>query len=265
VVKASALYPEARFLALDVIGDEEATWRNWVLQRRAGARVEPTIHFGAEPLLVRRFLTYGLARMPDGRAWINVGGLVAGQSNPKMHRQMAAWSAAVRREVERIKPKYEVLIHGLGTTTPAVNDLVRFDGVDSSYWLVSLARYRTLPLFDPEKRRWARALVANAKAEYVRASKADIHAMARTLRRHYATTPAELLAMTDPERLALSLRSHAYFADAYRRRHGRYDTPIVYLAGAPTKADDPLWDEIARWSHSDPRDPAAPASPRLSA
>src|SRR5690606_4053287 len=65
VVKASALYPEARFLALDVIGDEEATWRNWVLQRRAGARVEPTIHFGAEPLLVRRFLTYGLARMPD--------------------------------------------------------------------------------------------------------------------------------------------------------------------------------------------------------
>lgn len=257
VIAAQDDFPDARFLALDVIDSEVESFRNWVAQREAGARVEPTIHFGSPPSDMRLYLDRafggghpGLAPMADGRSWINVGGLVSGQSNPAMHRRMAAWSAAVRREVDKYDPA--VRIHGLGTTTPAVNDLVRFDGVDSSYWLVSLARFRTLPLFNPDTRRWTRMLIASAKPAYERESRSALYAAARMLRKHYGASPADLWEMTDDERLGLSLRSHAYFADAYRTRHRRLESPIVYLAGAPTKHDDPIWEEIARWSHGGP-------------
>jgi len=253
VIDAAALYPHARFLGLDVIYNPEETWRNWNLQRDLGAPVEPTIHMPAGPEVALRYVEAGLAT-----EWMNLGGLAGAQGVTSRVRAATAWAATIRRALPP-----EIKLHGLGTTTPYANDLMRFDGVDSSYWRVSLARYRTLPLFDPDKRRWARALVASAKPEYVRASKADIHAMSRMLRRYYSTTPALLLEMTDERRLGLSLRSHAYFADAYRHRHASYDTPIVYLAGAPTKADDPIWDEIARWSHNDPRGPVLtpPAEP----
>jgi len=51
----------------------------------------------------------------------------------------------------------------------------------------------------------------------------------------------------------LSIRSHAYFADAYRRRHHDPKAPIVYLAAAPTKPDAPVWEHIDRWAHTSPR------------
>jgi hypothetical protein len=247
VKEMTTRYPDVRYLGLDVIGDEEASFRNWVAQRELDARVEPTIHFGAPASDVKRYLAEGLAAMPDGKKWINVGGLVAGQGNPKMHRQMAAWSASILRELPD-----DVFVHGLGTTTPAVNDLVRFDGVDSSYWLVSLVRFRMLPLFDPSRRKWVRMLLADRKPEYERDSRQDLHIASRILRAFYDTTPAEVWDGDDTFRLNLSLRSHAYFADAYRARHLSPRTPIVYLAGKPVTVTDPNWEDIEFWSHEGP-------------
>jgi len=253
-ISTRALYPETRFLALDVIGSPEETWENWALQRSLGAPVEPTLHYGTDPAEFDRYLEAGLYVNDDGDAWVNFGGMVASSSRPTWIRPTMAWVASIKRRLPAAESLgYRVRFHGLGMTTPSANDIVKFDGVDSSYWLISLARFRTLPLFDPERRRWARMLLASAKPEYERESRVELHAVRDLLRKHYDTEPAAVWAMDDGERYGLSIRSHAYFADAYRRRHHDPKAPIVYLAAAPTKPDAPVWEHIDRWAHTSPR------------
>lgn len=239
-------FTNTRFVGLDVIGDEETTYRNWMLQREMGAPVEPTIHFGAPPDFIDRYLSEGLAVNGQGETWINCGGMVMASSRPTWIRPTMAWIAAVRSRL----PEH-VKIHGLGMTTPAANDLIRLDSVDSTYWLVSLARNRVLPLFDPSRRRWSRIGMATATQEYRLESKATMAGIGPLLRSAYGTTPREVWEMDDTARLFLSIRSHAHFADAYRARHRHPSSPVVYLAGAPgseTAQSSVLMPEIARWA-----------------
>lgn len=239
-------HPSTRFVGLDVIGDEEASYRNWMDQRALGAPVEPTVHFGSDPALVDRYLDAGLVTDGAGERWVNCGGMVAASSRPSWIRPTMAWVAAVRRRLPE-----DVKIHGLGMTTPAANDLVRFDSVDSTYWLVSYARFRNLPLFDPDKRAWILLQLMTSSAAYTAESRATFRGHGRLLRERYGVTAREVWGMTDSERLALSVQSHAYFADAYRARHRTPDSPIVYLAGAPsspTAASGGLMGPISEWA-----------------
>jgi hypothetical protein len=240
-------HPLTRFVALDVIGDEEASYRNWLHQRELGCPVEPTVHYGSNPMDVDRYVNGsatvpGLAINGAGEYWLNCGGMVAASSRPSMIRPTMAWVAAVKR---RLPP--EVKIHGLGMTTPLANDMIKFDSVDSTYWLVSLARFRTLPIFNPEKREWDRVTLLTKTKAHLEESKATFAGLGPLLRKHYNTTPRELWDMTEAERFGLSIKSHALFVDTYRARHASDTAPIAYLAGAPTSetaSNAGLMDEI---------------------
>lgn len=251
VVDVAPEHPLTRFIGLDVIGDDPQSYRNWMMQREAGAPVEPTIHYGEHPDFITRYVDAGLAVNGAGETWINCGGMVAASSRPSWIRPTMAWVAAVRARL----PEH-VKIHGLGMTTPSANDLVRFDGVDSTYWVVSYARFRNLPLFNPERRSWILFQLMTSSAEYTRGSRAGFKGHGRVLRELYGVTPAEVWEMNDNERLELSIRSHAYFADTYRARHKDPTAPVVYLASAPsseTAGSAVLMDPIARWARSNPR------------
>ena len=132
----------ARFVALDVIGDLDATLANYRDQRAAGVNVEPTLHYG-EPLdQIDALLACGDVD------WFNVGGIVGALARPSEHRNVAAFVAAVRRRLPS-----EVKIHALGCTHPDIVRLVSVDAADSTYWK-NVARFRSLPLFDTDRADW---------------------------------------------------------------------------------------------------------------
>jgi hypothetical protein len=112
--------------ALDVIGDWEATRRNYEATLRAGLRAIPTFHYG-EPW-------EALDAMKDVPR-IALGGLVAG-ANPRV--QKRALSLKARREwiehcFARVWPKW---IHGFGVKHPSILRSVPFASVDTANWFV---------------------------------------------------------------------------------------------------------------------------------
>lgn len=216
VREASARFPAGRYIGLDVIGDAEQTLSNWRSQREEGIAVEPTIHYGTDPALARGYV--GL----EAGEWVNFGGLVRYQKGSD-HRRLAAWCAAVRRELPE-----EVRIHGLGCVTPALNHLFPFDAVDSTYWKLPLIRFRTLSLFNPRTARWVRIRVNSRNRHWHQEAWAETHRYGRWLREEYGVEPAFLLESDDRELVALSVESTRRFVEYYRERHGR--GLVAYLA-----------------------------------
>lgn len=82
--------PGVRFVALDVIGDPDATLANYRAQREAGARVEPTVHYGDPVEQVDRLLEVAET------GWLNIGGLVPYLRGSRNLRNVAAFLAASR-------------------------------------------------------------------------------------------------------------------------------------------------------------------------
>lgn len=219
----------ARFVALDVIGDPDATLANYRDQRAAGVNVEPTLHYG-EPLdQIDALLACGDVD------WFNVGGIVGALARPSEHRNVAAFVAAVRRRLPS-----EVKIHALGCTHPTIARLVDFDAGDSTSWLSS-RRARSLRLFDEVRGDWRRFRVATTSADVERADSTWIPEMRDTawngayqhgawLRSQYNLDPADLVDHPDFSLLlAASIESIDRFTRWTESLHG--SATVVYLAG----------------------------------
>lgn len=214
--------PGARHVALDVIGNSEDTYRNWFAERQTGLAVEPTIHFGDAPTDVDKYLSDGL-----GSDWINLGGMAHLQKNRSLHRQLAAWCAAVM-----VRCPSHIRFHGLGATTPELNDLVPFDAVDSTYWL-DIYKFGKMRLFDSDRGRFYAFSVSGRRANWLEGERQKIGSYGKFLRDQYDTSARELLDMTEEEHVSLTILGHKRFSEYYARRHGSDLT--THLAGTDVR------------------------------
>jgi hypothetical protein len=198
-------------IALDVIGDQQATIRNYRKQISMGAKVVPTIHYPADPRDIDALLD-----SPSG--WISLGGLVRFFSKSHLD-NVISWSAAMISRAH----KAGVKVHALGAIVPEIHWALPLDSCDSTYWL-SGSRFGQHSLFDPKIRHW-RKIKTKSKASYK---------YGRMLRDIYGVDPETIDADTRGEagrKLAegLAIQSHDIFAETFRKRHE--SDLLVYLAG----------------------------------
>lgn len=213
----------ARYVALDAIGDADATVANYRRQVAAGAVVEPTIHQGTPLAVLDEYAEL------NASGWVNAGGMVP--MRPQDVPSVARFLAQVRLAAG---DRYRV--HGLGATHPGLAGVVPVDGVDSIYWL-STGRLGMLPLFDVRRGDWLRVHY-NAKNPQARARGWQrMHEHGRWLRSEYGISPQELDRAPAKVARRLAIDSHRKYAAWLTARHGRPVT--VYLAGAiGLNADD---------------------------
>ncbi len=122
--------------ALDVIGDEVATWANYELMRKEGVPCIPTFHYG-EPWDVLR-------KMVDTVEYMAFGGLVGVPSAARKSWLNEAWRLTCdAKGFPRIK------VHGFGVTTVDLMTTFPWHSVDSTSW-VKRAAFGTVffPLLD---------------------------------------------------------------------------------------------------------------------
>ena len=210
-----------RFVGLDVIGDADATFENYRMQREAGAAVEPTLHYGTSLDYLDRLLDVAPTE------WVNVGGIVSALGKPSQHRNVAAFIAAVRRRVPD-----GVKLHALGCVHPGIARMVPFEAADSTYWM-NVVRFRSLSLFDRRLGDWKKFPACSTTADNRRL---DTWRRAFTdgswLRAEYGIDPTDVaLDANDDLLVAAAIESYSRFADYYSAFHG--GSPVtLYLAGA---------------------------------
>jgi hypothetical protein len=215
-----------RFVGLDVIGDPEASWSNWKHQREAGLAVEPTIHYGTDPTAIDRYVSEGLAS-----EWVNLGGLVSSQrkrTGSGMN-QVAGWCAAVMRRHRDLR------FHGLGCTSSALNRMVPFGSVDSTYW-VAYQKFRELKLFDVRLGDWITLYVPRRgrTKEIMERSWKRAREHHRLLSDIYGISLGFLSEADDDALARVSIHAQALFSSYFGDRHGTNMT--CYLAGGSHKA-----------------------------
>ena len=217
----------ARHIALDVIQDPEGSYRNWLTERRMGLDVEPTIHYGTPPEFVDKYLDEGL-----GTEWINLGGMAHLQSKTSLHRKLAAWSAAVVRRCPA-----GTKFHALGGTTPGLNHLMRYDGVDSTYWL-QCRKFGDTILFDGTAPKWIVVPRGLRKKDWNNGRVQRLGRLSQTLQKAFGVSATEVLAASDDQLTELTIIAHKQFGEHFEQRHGH--NMVVYLAGSSVKEYDLL-------------------------
>lgn len=218
--KSEAPNPDVRFVGLDVIGNAAGTLDNYRAQRAAGVPVEPTLHYGDDPGQVADLLAVA------DTEWFNIGGVVGAMSRPNEHRNVAAFVATVKK---RLPP--EVKVHVLGCTPPSIARLIHYDATDSTYWL-SMARFRTLSLFDDRRGDWRKfSACTTTRDDRRNHTWQTAYKNAGWLRQAYGIEPEDIAVTADDDKLThAAIESHRRFAGWAARLH---DAPVtVYLAGA---------------------------------
>lgn len=198
--------------ALDVIGNPEATYRNW---RRMvdvyNLRAVPTVHFGTPPQELDRYAAAGCD-------FVGLGGLVGVSRKPAMR-----WLVQVFRYAAIHHPGMR--FHGWGCTS-IHHSLLPFYSVDSSSW-TSGFRYGTLKLVDP---RTGKAIAAQMNGHDTLTGEP-----ARLLRDYYGVNPRDVARSTpDNRQLIVKVASMSVSArEQYlRRKHGQITAP-EWIQGEP--------------------------------
>lgn len=212
----------ARHIALDVIQDPDGSYRNWLTERRLGLDVEPTIHYGTPPEFIDKYLDEGL-----GSEWVNLGGMAHLQGKRHLHRKLAAWSAAIMNRCP-VGTKF----HALGGTTPGLNHLIAYHGVDSTYWL-QVHKWNTVPLFDHETPKWVVVPRGLKGKDWKNGKSQRLGRLSATLQRSFGVSATDVANMGDSDLTELAFISHRQFGRHFEERHGH--KMIVYLAGSSIK------------------------------
>lgn len=131
--------------ALDVIGDPDASFKNWLAGKDTVPRLIPTIHYGESPGELDRLADHGATL-------VGLGGMVPYKSEPK---RLLRWCLSVFRYAAKNHP--EMKFHGWGTTHPELVNNLPWWSTDSSGFASSF-RFGVLRLFDP---RTAKTVSAN--------------------------------------------------------------------------------------------------------
>lgn len=226
---------DARHISLDVIKDADGSFRNWATERDAGLAVEPTIHYGVDPSYVDRYVRIGLAT-----EWVNLGGMAHLQRRKGLHRKMASWCAAVIARAPT-----ETRFHGLGAATPGLNDLIKLDACDSTYWMQA-ARFGVFPVFDSATARFVQVPRNVKNHAWMNGKYQRLGKLGDILTANLQVSATEVLAMTVDQLNHLSMISHCQFAEHYERRHGH--TMTVYLAASGLRHYPEIQQLNAEWS-----------------
>ena len=183
--------------ALDVIGDEEMTWANYVTAP-SDLRLVPTVHYGAKPSAIDRYVE-------AGADLIGLGGMVPLKGEPA---RLLRWSLEMMRYARDRHP--HVRFHGWGVTHPELVMNLPWWSVDSSG--VSAAyRYGRMTLVDPND--GSKVTVAlNGK---------DIAAYAHVLQRDYGIDWRRVASSTTESRrdvVRVAMRGMQHLESFLRRR-----------------------------------------------
>lgn len=185
--------------SLDVLGDPEASWKNWVtLHEKHGLKLVPTLHVGTP----RKWLD---AYAAEGVDFIGLGGGLTTGANDGIR-----WSAHMLAYARREHP--EMRFHGWGISKRAVLDNLPFYSADSSGTLGVGYRYGRMRLFDPRTARDATFLLDGTSSFRHR----------RLLEGFYGTTPEQIARGTAQNRgllIRLSAASTQYYAKWLQDRH----------------------------------------------
>lgn len=202
--------------SLDVIGDPEATYRNWLtLRDRHNMVTVPTIHAGTEA----RWLDV-YAR--EGVDLVGLGGMAGTGAAPRAFR----WAVHMFRYARDRWP--DVRYHLWGVTNRQFLDNLPTYSADSSGVLGSAYRYAQLRVFDPASGRHHNVELRGGGA---------IYRIGPLLRRVYGVDPAEIARSTPANRatlIRLATASTQQYAAWLQRRH-QVTPPLRSVhAGAPT-------------------------------
>lgn len=154
--------------SLDVIGDPEASWANWIALRELGATTVPTIHLGAPMEALDRYVGAG-ARL------VGLGGMAHRKDTDVALR----WLVKVFRHARDHHP--DVRFHGWGLTRALYLDHLPFWSVDSSSF-GSGYRYGRASVWDPE----------TSKPRQVDLDGSTPGRWGRLLREQYGVTPRDI-------------------------------------------------------------------------
>lgn len=127
--------------SLDVIGDQEATFANWMASKDDGLDLVPTLHYGADPSAMDRLVE-------NGATLIGLGGMVPYSSEKE---RLMRWCLSMHRYARDNHPG--VRFHGWGISHPYLVDNLPWWSTDSSGF-ASCFRFGTLRLFDPRRGRF---------------------------------------------------------------------------------------------------------------
>ena len=127
--------------ALDVIGDAEASYQNWIAARRDGLELVPTLHYGEGTASLDRFAE-------EGATLIGLGGMVPYSSEKD---RLMRWCLQMHRHARDHHP--HVRFHGWGISHPFLVDNLPWWSTDSSGFS-SCFRFGSLRLWDPRKGRF---------------------------------------------------------------------------------------------------------------
>lgn len=197
---------------LDVIGDQEATWRNWLkLRDRYGIESVPTVHAGTDPAALDRYVA-------EGASLVGLGGM-AGRGQA-----VKAWPWAVEmfRRARRRHPG--VRYHLWGVTSRRYLDQLPAWSADSSGTLSRVVRFASLRLFDP----------VDGRDHNIALTRRNVYAHGHLLRRTYGVDPADIERSHAGNRdvlIPLMAAVTQQYAGWLQRRH--QVTPPALLAGHP--------------------------------
>jgi hypothetical protein len=155
--------------SLDVIGDQDATWRNYRAMRSAGVDAVPTIHFPSEPTALDRYAE-------DGVDYVGLGGMVGHRTMPD---KLMRWCVQVFRYARDRHPGMR--FHGWGMTNQKIFTALPWYSVDSST-PGQVYRYGKVSIFNPD----------TGKDFTCMANGRSLHEHGDALRKHYGVTPAEV-------------------------------------------------------------------------
>lgn len=185
--------------SLDVIGDAQGSRKNFDWLRNKDLDVIPTIHYGADPSLIKDYVK-------DGVDFIGLGGMVGRKSEPK---RLLRWTLSMFKYARDNHP--EVRFHGWGVTHPDLVMNLPWFSVDSSGFS-SAYRFGRLSLFDPR----------TAKKVGITLDGSDILQHSELLRTVYGIDPANVSVSTRDTRrdlVRLSVAAVQRQEEYLQRRH----------------------------------------------
>lgn len=218
--------------ALDVIGDPEATRRNWHdMVEGHGVPGVPTVHFGESPTELDYYANRGVD-------FVGLGGMVGKHTTKQMR-----WLVTMFRYARDHHPTMR--FHGWGVTADSVLRLP-FYSVDSSGWTAAV-RYGRLNLRDP----------ATPKDYTVSLDGRDIYRpeVARLLRRAYGVSMKDASTSSGANRdviTRLAALSTSVQEARFRRLHGPIAAPVWGQLSGDTGSAPHLHMATARIPNADP-------------
>lgn len=191
--------------SLDVIGDAEATWKNYRHLRDRGLDAVPTIHYGCNPAELDRYAA-------DGVDFIGLGGMVGRKSELS---RLLRWCLSVFRYARDHHP--HMRFHGWGVTHRELIFNLPWYSVDSSGFGSSY-RFGRMALFNPR----------TGRDVNVQLNGRDIFKHADLLRTVYNVNPTDIAVSTPATRRMVqrvSVKAVQLEEDFIRRRHGIVTAP----------------------------------------